>query len=191
VAEYGEDGLAIAANAAVAAGKLKQISNGNMYDQDKNVVEIHKEKIGVLQDVVDGLSGRPLLIMYEFNHDLKALQKAFPGAPHIGGGVNPKTLANSIDMWNNGQLPVMFLQPQSGGHGLNLQDGGCHDVVWMSIPFDLELYEQANKRVHRQGVKNSVTIHHIVTIGTVDENIMKVLEKKESLQSSLLSAMLK
>jgi SNF2 family DNA or RNA helicase len=178
-------------NSASQASKLKQIANGTLYSEDRIVHDVHSEKLAVCEELVESLSGRPLLIVYEYNHDLLKLKETFKGAPHIGGGVNGNDLTKTIENWNKGKVPVLLIQPQAGGHGLNLQGGGCHDVVWYSITFDLELYEQVNARVHRQGVKNSVTIHHIVAEGTVDSKIVRVLEGKAMLQDALLESLLK
>lgn len=186
VADLG-DSLAIAVNAAVAAGKLKQIANGGLYENDTGkICNLHDQKTDVVRDLFDELCGRPLLVIYEYNHDLDRLHAAFPSAPVINGGVVGDRLESIVSKWNNGVLPILFLHPQAGGHGLNLQSGGCHDVVWYSMPFDLELYEQANARVHRQGVKNAVTIHHIVAKGTIDEHVLTVLNQKGSTQQALL-----
>jgi SNF2 family DNA or RNA helicase len=183
------DDTLVAINAAAQGSKLKQIANGNVYTEDKKSVHMHNEKLEAIKDLVEELSGRPLLVMYEYLHDLISLQNFFKDAPNIGGG--SKDLNKVITEWNSGEIPVMFLQPQAGGHGLNLQDSGCHDIAWFSIPFDLELYLQANARVHRQGVKNSVTIHHIIAENTIDEKIMNVLKGKDTLQNALLQALLK
>jgi SNF2 family DNA or RNA helicase len=192
IAEYGEDeSLITAMNSASQASKLKQIANGALYGEDRLVHEIHSEKLSACEEIVESLGGRPLLIVYEFNHDLSRLRETFKDAPHIGGGLNGNDLVKIVENWNKGKIPVLLVQPQAGGHGLNLQGGGCHDVVWYSITFDLELYEQVNARVHRQGVKNSVTIHHIVAEGTVDSKIIKVLEGKARLQDALLESLLK
>ena len=182
----------VAINAADKAMKLKQVANGIVYGTDKVPINIHNEKLSVLDELVDSLSGRPLLVVYEFLHDLEKLKDHFGHkVPHIGGGVNGQELVNIVKKWNNGELPILFIQPQAAGHGLNLQDGGCSDVVWYSITFDLELYEQVNARVHRQGVKDSVTIHHIVAQYTVDERVMEVLQGKAKLQEALLLSLLK
>jgi SNF2 family DNA or RNA helicase len=186
-----EEKLITALNAASQASKLKQIANGILYDDDKESINVHDEKLSALEELVDSLGGRPLLVVYEFNHDLQKLKSKFKNAPHIGGGVSGKELESIITKWNSGKLPILFIQPKAGGHGLNMQDGGCHDIVWYSITFDLELYDQVNARVHRQGVKNTVTIHHIVADGTVDRKIMKVLEGKAELQDALLDSLLK
>jgi SNF2 family DNA or RNA helicase len=192
ISVFGEDeSLITAMNSASQASKLKQIANGNLYGEDKNWLVIHNEKLNACEELVESLGGRPLLIVYEYNHDLEALKATFKGAPHIGGGVSGAVLERTIKNWSAGNIPVLLLQPQAGGHGLNLQNGGCHDVVWYSITFDLELYEQVNARVHRQGVKNSVTIHHIVANGTVDEKVMRALQGKAKLQDALLESLLK
>jgi SNF2 family DNA or RNA helicase len=190
ISQIGDDGLVTALNSASQASKLKQIANGTLYGEDGLVHDVHNEKLKVCEELVESLGGRPLLIVYEFNHDLEKLRQAFD-APTICGGVSGHTLASIVNRWNKGELPVLLLQPRAAGHGLNLQDGGCHDVVWYSITFDLELYDQVNARAHRQGVKNSVTIHHIVAEGTVDSKIVKVLEGKAELQDALLESLLK
>lgn len=191
ISQIEDETLITAMNAASQASKLKQIANGMLYNDDKEGLNIHNEKLSALEELVDSLGGRPLLVVYEFNHDLHKLQSTFKNAPRIGGGVTGKELETIVEKWNKGELPVLLIQPKAGGHGLNMQDGGCHDIVWYSITFDLELYDQVNARVHRQGVKNTVTIHHIVAENTVDKKIMTVLEGKAELQSALLDSLLK
>jgi SNF2 family DNA or RNA helicase len=191
--EYGTDDEEViyAESAASRDSKLKQIANGNVYDENKDTIIVHTEKINAIKAFVDDLNGQPVLIMYEFLHDLNSLKEAFPQAPIIGSGVVGNKLANICDKWNKGILPVLLLHPMVGGHGLNLQDGNCHNIVWLSIPFDLELHDQAIARVHRQGVKNSVTVHYVVAKGTIDEKIVKVLEGKADAQDAMLLAMKK
>lgn len=191
--EYGaeDDEILFAMCAAARDSKLKQIANGNVYDEYKAVVALHSEKIDAIKQLVEDLNGQSLLIMYEYLHDFASLREAFPSAPFIGKGVVGNKLANICNRWNNGELPVLLLHPQVGGHGLNLQDGDCHNIVWLSIPYDLELHDQANSRVHRQGVKNSVTVHYVVARGTIDERIVDVLENKADEQNALLAAMKK
>jgi len=192
IAEFGEDETLITAmNSAAQASKLKQIANGSLYDSNGGIINVHDEKISVCDELVESLGGRPLLIVYEYNHDLAKLQNWFKDAPAIRGGVSGPELESIVRRWNKGEIPVLLIQPLAGGHGLNLQDGGCHDVVWYSITFDLELYDQLNKRVHRQGVKNSVTIHHIVAEGTVDQKVVRALEGKATVQDALLDSLLK
>ena len=189
VVDAGE--VVVASNAAVMAGKLKQISNGALYDEEKNIIRVHRAKIDAVQELHESLDGQPMLIFYEYRHDLAALQEAFPNAPHIGGGVSTADAERHVSHWNAGKTPVMFLHPASAGHGLNLQSGGCHDVVFYSITWDAELYEQAIARVWRQGVKSGVTVHHIVSENTIDERIMSVVDGKLSLQNAVLEAVKK
>lgn len=179
-----------AVNAASKAAKLKQIANGCVYGEEKSVHDIHNVKLEAVEELVESLAGSPLLVVYEYLHDLERLQSMFK-APNIGGGISGQELDAIVRAWNAGEIPILLIQPQSAGHGLNLQDGGCCDVCWYSITFDLELYEQVNKRVHRQGVKNSVTIHHLVAKGTVDEHVMDALSGKSELQNELLNSLLK
>ena len=192
ILEHKESGETVTAlNAASQVSKLKQIANGIVYSETREPVVIHTEKIDAVKELVESLAGRPLLVVYEHMHELALLRKHLGDAPTIGGGVGSTALTKTIADWSAGKLPILFLHPRAGGHGLNLQYGGCHDIVWFSIPFDLELYDQVNARVHRQGVKNSVTIHHIAAKGTVDYNILGVLKDKSALQNALLEAVLK
>lgn len=191
VAEMNGEESLIAVNAAVASGKLRQISNGGIYAEDKKIIHIHDEKTNAVTELYDNLNGRPLMIMYEFNHDLERLRAAFPDAPALSGGISSKSAKKIIEDWNSDKLSVLLLHPAAAGHGLNLQESECRDVCWYSIPWDLEQYIQANARVHRQGVKHSVTVHHIVAKDTIDERIIKVLEKKGNMQDALLEALLK
>lgn len=188
---FSEGNLLTAVNSAVLSGKLRQIANGGVYDEAGAAILIHDEKTKAVQDIAEELGGRPLLVMYEFRHDLQRLQTAFPDAPRLGGGVSMEETKGIIRQWNNSELPVLFLHPASAGHGLNLQGGTCHDICWHSIPWDLELYLQAIARVWRQGVKNTVTVHHIVAQGTIDRRIVRVLTTKGNVQHALLDALLK
>lgn len=176
-----------AVNAAALCSKLKQFANGIIYKDGKAPETLHNDKLNALSELVDTLAGRPLLVAYEFLHELKLLKDHF-GAPHIGGGVSGKEI---VDKWNKGEIPVLLVQPMAAGHGLNLQDGGCCDVCWFSNTYDAELYDQLNARVYRQGVKNNVTIHHIVAKGTIDEHIIKTRSNKIKLQDLLLDSLLK
>jgi SNF2 family DNA or RNA helicase len=185
-----DDGI-IAANAAAKTMALKQIANGTSYTEMGEVEQFHNEKITALLELVDSLAGNPLLVIYEFNHDLARLKGALDNPPHIGGGLPPKLLAETISDWNSGNVPVLLLQTQAGGMGLNLQSGGCTDICWFSITFDAELYEQAIARVWRQGVSGSVTVHHIVASQTIDEHILKVLQAKQNVQQALLDYLTK
>lgn len=189
-AELDEESPIFSINAAAKASKLKQIANGNVYyseletPDNKRSLNLHNEKIDAVRNLVEDLNGQPLLVVYEFLHDLEELQKAFPGAPKL---IDAKTSLRAVsDKWNRGEIPIMFIQPKSAGHGLNLQYGGCQDVVWFSLTFDLELYIQTNDRVYRQGIKKSVTIHHIIAKNTIDERVMSIVEGKDTFQNILL-----
>jgi SNF2 family DNA or RNA helicase len=184
------DGI-IAVNAAAKGMALKQIANGTAYTEFGGVEQFHNEKITALLELVDTLAGNPLLVLYEFNHDLARLKGALGNPPHIGGNLPAKILAETISAWNNRVVPVLLLQPQAGAMGLNLQSGGCTDICWFSITFDLELYEQAVARVWRQGVSGTVTVHHIVAQDTIDRHVLEVLANKGNVQQALLSYLTK
>ena len=179
-----------AVNAAVMSGKLKQISNGAVYSEDGSTAIVHDAKIDAIQELLDSLEGQPLLVFYEFKHDLNRLKKTF-SAPNLGGGVKPKDASEIVQKWNAGEIPILLLHPKSAGHGLNLQAGGCHDVCWFSITWDQELHEQAISRVWRQGIDSAVTSHYIVAKSTIDEYIMTILDGKADLQNALLEAIKK
>jgi len=187
--EHMDDSI-LALNSATKAAKLKQIANGMIYDNDGNAVYVHDEKLRACEELVESLAGSPLMIVYEYLHDFKVLKDAFK-APAICGGMPSEELDKIVTDWNAGKIPVLLYQCTAASHGLNLQDGGCSDVLWYSITFDLEVYEQVNRRVHRQGVKNSVTIHHLVSEGTIDSKIINVLNDKSELQKSLLEYFIK
>lgn len=184
-----DDRLVTAANAAAATGKCRQIANGGLYDDDRAWQHVHRAKVEALEELVDELAGKPALVAYEFKHDLDRLQKAFKDAPHIGGGTTTKEQARITKAWNAGELRVLFAQPQSVAHGLNLQGVGAAAVVWHSIPWDLELYEQFYRRVWRQGQKERVFMYHLVAKGTVDETVLRTLRSKDRTQRALLSAL--
>jgi SNF2 family DNA or RNA helicase len=183
-----ESSPALVATTAASKGLLlKQVANGTVYDEFHGITTPHNAKIDAVRELADSLGGSPLLVFYEFLHDLARLKAALGNAPHIGGGMSEQSLTDTISRWNAGELPVLLLSPAAGGHGLNLQGGDCTNVCWFSITFDLELYEQANARVYRQGVSGSVTVHHIVARDTIDEHIMEVLVKKANVQQALLT----
>jgi SNF2 family DNA or RNA helicase len=185
----GDDSV-FALSAATKSQKLKQIANGTLYGNSKEVIDIHNMKVTACEELVDSIGGNPVFIVYEYLHDLAKLKEVF-NAPHIGGGVSGLELDKIVKNWNANKIPVLLYQCSAASHGLNLQDSDCGDVIWYSITPDLEAYEQVNKRVHRQGVKNSVTIHHIVALNTIDEKFMDVLDGKSDLQNGLLSYFLK
>jgi SNF2 family DNA or RNA helicase len=184
IAEFKDDEV-IAVNAAVKTGKLKQIANGGLYNENKESIIIHNEKTTAVQELIEGLEGKPLMLFYEYNHDLERIRKAFGDIPALGENNTKKTI-KLVNDWNRGRIPIIALHPASAGHGLNLQDSDCSDICWYSIPFDLELYIQAIARVHRQGVRNTVMIHHIVAVNTIDSRILRILDGKMNVQDALL-----
>lgn len=182
-----------AANAAAATGKCRQIANGALWKdpvpgEPRQWAPVHDAKCEALSDLVEELGGKPALVAYEFQHDLERLQKLFPGAPHIGGGVTTTQQRETENAWNAGRLPVLFVQPQSAAHGLNLQEVGAA-VVFFSIPWDLENVDQLIRRVWRQGQKERVVVHWMVAKDSVDELVVKTLEQKSRTQNDLLDAL--
>ena len=169
-----------AVNAAVLSNKLLQMANGAVYGEDKKVIPIHDRKLDALEDLVEAANGKPLLVAYWYKHDLQRIKARFKNARCID-------TAKDIDDWNAGQIPLALIHPASAGHGLNLQDGGC-TIVWFGLTWSLELYQQLNARLWRQGQKHTVVIHHIVTKGTHDEDVMRALENKDTRQSALIEA---
>jgi SNF2 family DNA or RNA helicase len=178
----------VAANSAVAGGKCRQIANGAVYLEDGTYTILHEEKLDALEDLLEELSGKPTLVLYEFRHDLERLQRRFPDAQTISSGTPIQTLENIILRFNTGQIPVLLGHPASMGHGLNLQ-GSCHHVVWFGIPWNYEHYDQAIRRVYRQGQKNEhVYIYHIVARDTKDEDVASVLKLKDKTQAQINEA---
>ena len=170
-----------AVNAAALSGKLCQMANGASYAEDRAVVQIHERKLDALEDLIEGANGKPLLVAYWFKHDLARIQKRFPEAREI-------RTSKDIQDWNAGNIPVALIHPASAGHGLNLQAGG-NTLVWFGLTWSLELYQQTNARLWRQGqTAGTVIIHHIVTEDTIDERIMDALERKDKTQSALIDA---
>lgn len=169
-----------AVNAAALSNKLLQMANGAVYGEDKRVIPIHDRKLDALEDLVEAANGKPLLVAYWYKHDLQRIKARFKNARCID-------TAKDIDDWNAGTIPLALIHPASAGHGLNLQDGGC-TIVWFGLTWSLELYQQLNARLWRQGQKHTVVIHHIVTKGTHDEDVMRALENKDTRQSALIEA---
>lgn len=171
-----------AANAAVLAGKLLQLSNGAIYDEDRNPIEIHQEKLNALDDVVESMQGNPLLVFYLFRHDVARIKASYPKAREL------KTAQDVAD-WNAGKIGMLIAHPASCGHGLNLQGADGSAAVWFGMPWSLELYQQANARIHRQGVKHTVVVHHLLTEASIDEDVMAALQSKADSQGRLLNAL--
>jgi SNF2 family DNA or RNA helicase len=169
-----------AVNAASLSNKLLQMANGAVYGEEQSVHHIHDEKLNALEDLIESANGKPVLVAYWFKHDLARIKAKFPFVREI------KT-DEDIRAWNRGEIEVGVIHPASAGHGLNLQTGGS-TLIWFGLTWSLELYQQTNARLYRQGQKNTVVIHHIVTKGTIDERVLKALEKKEKTQNSLIDA---
>lgn len=178
-----------ATNAAVAVGKCQQIANGAVYvdGNEREIKDIHEEKLNAVEELVEGLNGKPCLIGYHFKHDLQRLKKLFPHAPHIGSGMSGKELKYIIDKWNRGEYPVLLAHPQSAGHGLNLQGSGCA-VIWFSNTWSLEIYEQFIRRLWRQGQRNNIVVHQIIAKDTIDEAIVAAISSKDKTQQALMNA---
>lgn len=173
------------ASAAALTGKLLQLANGAIYDEEKNIHEVHDCKIERFLELIEQLNGKPVLVFYNFKHDLDRIKKAL--AKQKLKVVELKTPQDEKD-WNAGKVDILLAHPASAAYGLNLQDGGNH-VVWFGLNWSLELYQQANKRLHRQGQKEKVIIHHLVTQGTRDEDVMRALESKGNMQEALLQSL--
>ena len=169
-----------AMNAAALSNKLLQMANGAVYDDRHTGHHIHDRKLDALEDLIEAANGRPVMVCYWFRHDLERIRGRFPAVREL------KT-AKDIEDWNAGKIPVALVHPASAGHGLNLQYGGC-TLIWFGLTWSLELYQQTNKRLHRQGQKNTVVIHHIVADGTIDELVLAALHRKDKTQAALIAA---
>lgn len=186
----------VAANAAVAGGKCRQIANGALYTGDADVsprpyAELHNEKLDALSDILEELGGAPCIVMYEFNHDRERLLGKFGSStPVLGGGTSTKQADEYITKFNQGHIPVMLCHPASMAHGLNLQDV-CHHMIWFGIPWNLEHYDQSIARIYRQGQENPVFVYHIVARDTLDEKVVDVLRSKDATQQALFAALSK
>ena len=180
------DGLEVtAANAASLTNKLVQLSNGAVYSDDHTVVPLHEQKLDALEDILESANGEPVLVAYWFKHDLARIMGRLEKLK-----VKSRVLKTEEDIreWNKGNVPVGLLHPAGAGHGLNLQKGG-HHLVWFGLTWSLELYQQTNARLWRQGQEaETVVIQHIVTEGTIDEEILKALENKDAQQERLIEA---
>ncbi|WP_027643093.1 SNF2-related protein [Enterocloster clostridioformis] len=168
-----------AANAAVLSGKLLQMANGAVYDEEKVSCHIHDCKLDALEELIEGANGKPVLIAYWYQHDAERIRARFP--------VREIRTSKDIEDWNAGKISAAIIHPASAGHGLNLQAGGS-TLIWFGLTWSLELYQQTNARLHRQGQKDTVVIHHIIAKGTIDEDVMKALRKKEKTQDALINA---
>ncbi len=174
-----------AASAAVLGNKLLQLCNGAVYDEDRNAIEIHNNKMESFLELIEALNGSPALVFYNFQHDKSRIQQALAKTNLRVREL--KTAEDEAD-WNNKEIDVLLAHPASAGYGLNLQEGGNH-VIWFGLNWNLELYQQANARLARQGQKEKVFIHRLTVLGGMDENVEAALENKAATQESLLSAL--
>lgn len=189
------ENLVVAGNAAAAGTKCRQMANGAVYlstetgGRSDEYKILHDLKLDILEELLDELSGAPLLVLYEFRHDLERLLKRFPKTPYLGAGVSQKAASAAIRRFNAGKIPMLLGHPASMGHGLNLQ-GACSHVCWFGIPWNFEYYDQAYRRVYRQGQQsNTVFMYHIVAKNTLDQKVMRVLGRKERDQNDLFDAL--
>lgn len=168
-----------AINAASLSNKLIQLANGSIYDEDKKFYEVHNKKLDKLEEIIESANGKPVLVAYWFKADKERIEKRFK--------VREIKTADDIKQWNMGMINLALIHPASAGHGLNLQSGGS-TLVWFSLTWSLELYQQTNARLYRQGQKDTVVIHHLITKNTIDEDIMKSLKRKDKTQEALMRA---
>lgn len=174
-------GEVTAANAASLTGKLTQLANGAVYGDEASMIEVHDRKLDALEDIIEAANGKPILVAYWYQHDLERICGRFPEAEKIGS-------SESIHRWNEGKISVGLIHPASAGHGLNLQQGGNH-LVWFGLTWSLELYQQTNARLYRQGQQSgTVVIQHLMAKNTIDENILAALKKKDMSQAALIDA---
>lgn len=165
---------------AILSNKLLQMANGAVYDEDRRVWKIHEVKLDALEDLVEAANGQPVLVFYAYKHDLQRIKDRLPSAREL-------QTEKDIEDWNSGKVPVMLAHPASAGHGLNLQDGG-HIIIWFGLTWSLELYQQANARLHRQGQQQGVIVHHLIAEGTIDDDVMRALAGKDDVQAALMEA---
>lgn len=190
------EGVLDAGSAAVLSGKLLQLANGAVYRtqefvqedraaERKEVVEIHDNKLEGFLELLEELNGRNVLVFYNFQHDLARIRRLLAKT-----GLSVRELKTPADIadWNAGKINILLAHPASVAYGLNLQEGG-NDVVWFGLNWNLELYQQANARLHRQGQKHTVYVHHLLAAGTVDEDVMAALQRKGDCQAALLEAL--
>ena len=167
--------------AAVLSGKLLQMANGAVYDDEGNVFQLHDEKLDALNEIVESSQGTPLLVFYSYKHDLGRIKARFPYAVELKD-------SNDITRWNKGEIPMLLCHPASAGYGLNLQEGS-HIMVWFGLPWSLENYQQSIARLYRQGQEHPVIVHHIICDDTLDDRVLRALQDKNATQKSLLDAL--
>lgn len=180
-----EGDMVTAKNAASLSGKLSQMANGAVYTDEGSVFEFHQRKLDALEDMIEAANGKPVLVAYWFQHDMERISQRLQDKKISFEKLDS---AESMERWNAGKLPVALIHPASAGHGLNLQEGGS-TIIWFGLTWSLELYQQTNGRLWRQGQKDqTVVIHHIITAGSIDEKILTALNNKNTTQESIISA---
>ena len=177
-----DDAEITAMSAAALSNKLLQYAGGAVYDADRNVYAVHDEKIETLKEMIEAANGAPVLVAYNFQHEKARILEALKDY-----GAEPLEGVESVRRWNAGEIPVLVTHPASAGHGLNMQKGG-NRIIWYGVTWSLELYQQFNARLWRQGQRNGVFVHHIVTRGTIDEKVIAALTGKATTQDGLMSA---
>ena len=175
------EGEVNATTAATLTNKLLQYSNGAMYMENGSYVVANNQKLDALSELLDTANGKPILCFYSFRHDLERIKERFKFAKKLESSAD-------IESWNNGEIPLLLAHPAGAGHGLNLQAGG-NIIVWYGLTWSLELYQQANARLYRQGQQNAVIIHHLITEGTCDERVLNSLQGKANVQEDLLKSL--
>lgn len=180
-----DEGQITAASAGVLTGKLLQLCNGAVYDSEKRPLAIHNCKVEAFLEVLEQLNGQHCLVFYNFQHDRDRLLAALEP---LGLRVRVYQSAADEDAWNAGEVDVLLAHPASCAYGLNLQNGG-HHIVWFGLTWSLEQYEQANKRLHRQGQRHPVIVHHLVVQGSMDEDVIESLRAKGDTQEALMDAL--
>lgn len=186
VLELPEDETDISVTSAAAlSNKLLQLANGAIYDEDRQVHEVHRCKIEAFMELIESLQGKPALVFYNYQHDRQRLLEAL-----VGSGLRIRELKTTQDEddWNSRKIDILLTHPASSAYGLNLQQGGNH-VIWFGLTWNYELYTQANKRLHRQGQEEKVIIHHLVCTGTRDEDVMQALARKDDVQNWVMESL--
>lgn len=175
-----EESDVVADTAAVLSNKLLQIANGAIYDENEEVQHVHDEKLDALEELIEQANGKPVLVFYNFRHDLERMQKRLKDAVKFETDEHFKA-------WNRGEIPILLTHPASAGHGLNMQEGG-NTIIWFGLNWSLELYQQANARLHRQGQEQSVNVYHLIVENSIDERVMKAIKNKSVSQDDLMEA---
>jgi len=191
-----DGGILTVENGAASYSATRQISNGGIYETDeftdeRTIHHVHDVKVDAVQEIVDSLQGKPVLVAFLYQHDLERLLKRFPKTPFVMGGVDAKKSGKIFTDWNEKKIHLLFVQPESAKYGLNLQAAGCSDLIWFGLTDNLLTYDQFNARIWRQGVRNNVRYHRILARNTVDEAVLDRIESKDANQTALLESLKK